>query len=217
MLTRKRTKVELKYVASVFFRTGVIAGAWFGITGFALNALSDRVSLQCERTEESIPECKLSIKHLLTESIVKTDNSEFQQVTSRAVANTYIPSLVAWEMRIATNQNQIYFYNYGMGKSNPWQEFATRTNRFLDTPQLRSFTITAEHNFWFKLLSQSVSGVSILVGLFILPGLYLTAKYGDDSIAHQQEIDRLFGQFSQRSLNSNNNKILTENRQRSLR
>lgn len=202
MLKRKRTKAELKHVAGVFFRTGVIAGVWFGITGLALNALSDRVSLQCERTEESIPECKLSIKHLLTESIVKTDNSEFQQVTSRAVANTYFPGLVSWEMTIATSQNQIYFYNYGMGESNPWQEFATRTNRFLDTPQLRSFTITAEHNFWFKLLSQSVSGISILVGLFVLPGLYLTAKYGDDAIAHQQAVERLFGQFTRQSLDS---------------
>ncbi len=120
MLKRKRTNAELKHVAGVFFRTGVIAGVWFGITGLALNALSDRVSLQCERTEESIPECKLSIKHLLTESIVKTDNSEFQQVTSRAVANTYFLGLVSWEMTIATSQNQIHFYNYGMGESNPW-------------------------------------------------------------------------------------------------
>lgn len=196
MLKRKRTKAELKYVARVFLLTGIIAGGWFGITGLGLNALSDRPSLQCERNEESIPECKLSIKHLLTETAIKTSTGELQQVTSRAVANHYLPSLVQWQMAIATSQGQLDFHSDGVSGINHWENFTTRTNRFLETPQMRSFIITAEYSFWFKLLSQSVSGISILCGLFIIPGLYLTAKYGDDATAHQQAFDRLFGQFT---------------------
>jgi hypothetical protein len=196
MLQRKRTKAELKYIASVFLRTGIIAGAWFGITGLALNALSDRASLQCDRNEESVPECKLSTKYLLTETAIKIPIGELRQVTSQAVASSYLPSLVQWQMAIETNHGGIALHSDGLASSNYWESFTTRTNRFLDTPQMRSFTITAEYSFWFKFLSQSVSGVSILFGLFIIPGLYLTAKYGDDATAHQQAFDRLFGQFS---------------------
>ncbi len=210
MLKRKRTKAELKYVAGVFLRTGTIACAWFGITGLALNALSDRVSLQCERNEESIPECQLSVKHLLTETKIGVLTGELQQVTNRAVVSNYVPSLVQSQMAIATSQGSIEFNHYGVAGTNHWGSFTTRTNRFLASPQMRSITITADYSFWFKLLSRSVSGISILCGLFIIPGLYLTAKYGDDAIAHQQAFDRRFGHFSIVNPNLTSNENLGE-------
>jgi hypothetical protein len=196
MLAQKRTKTELKYIAKVFLRTGVVAATWFGLTGVALNALSDRVSLQCERNEESVPECKLSVERLLTQTKIDTSAVEFQQVTNQVIANTYFPNIVRWEMAIATSQGQVDFNSYGVAGTNHWQDFSDRTNRFLETPQLRTLAITSEYSFWFKFLSQAVSGVSILCGLFIISGLYLTVKYGDDPTAHQQELDRLFGQLA---------------------
>ena len=194
MLTKKRTKTELKYIAKVFLRTGVVAAAWFGLTGVALNALSDRVSLQCERNEESAPECKLSIERLLTETKIDTSAVEFQQVTNQAISNPYFPTIVRWEMAIATSHGKIEFGSYGVPGTSHWQNFSDRTNRFLETPQLRTLAITSEYSFWFKFLSQAISGVSILCGLFIMTSLYLTIKYGDDPTAHQQEFDRLFSQ-----------------------
>ena len=196
MLTKKRTKTELKYIAKVFLRTGVVVAAWFGLTGVALNALSDRVSLQCERNEESVPECKLNVERLLTETKIDTSAVEFQQVTNQAISHPYFPRIVRWEMAIATSQGKVEFNSDGVAETNHWQDFSDRTNRFLETPQLRTLAITSEYSFWFKFLSQAVSGVSILCGLFIIPGLYLTVKYGDKPTAHQQELDRFFGQLA---------------------
>jgi hypothetical protein len=210
MLKRTRTKAELKYIASVFLRTGIIAGAWFGIMGLALNALSDRPSIQCDRNEESIAECKLSVKQLVNETTITTLTGELKPVTSRAVANHYLPSLIQWQMTISATQGAINFNSYGVTGVNHWQDFTDRTNRFLESPQIRNFTITAEYSFWFKLLSRSVSGISILCGLFIIPGLYLTAKYGDDATAHQQVFDRLFGQFTSVKPNPENSDNLEE-------
>jgi hypothetical protein len=192
----KRSQSEVKYIAGVFFRTSLVTAAWFGLTGLALNALSDRVSLQCERGEDSLPECQLSVKQLFNETPLNLLSGEFKKLNVRAISNDYFPSFIQWQMAIATSQGQIEFNSYGVTKVNSWEGFVDRTNRFLNTPELRTFTITSEYNFWFKLLSQATSGVSILCGLFIIPSLYLTAKYGSDTVAHQAAIDRVFGQFT---------------------
>ncbi len=194
IMGKGRTKAELKYIGGVFVRTGAVAIAWFGLTGLALNSLGDRVSLQCERNEESLPECQLSTKHLFTETSVNESVGEFQTITNQAMSNEYIPSLTEWEMEIVTSRGKIRFNTYGLAKTNHWQDFTDRTNRFLDTPQLRTFAITSEYSFWFKFLSQAVSGVSILCGLFIIPGLYLAVKYASDYAAQEVALDKLFSQ-----------------------
>ena len=97
-------------------------------------------------------------------------------------------------MAIVTSKGKIRFNTHGLAKTNHWQDFTDRTNRFLDTPQLRTFTITSEYSFWFKVISQAVSGVSILCGLFIIPGLYLAVKYASDYAAQEAALDKLFSQ-----------------------
>jgi hypothetical protein len=195
MLTPKHNQAQLKYVATVFLKAGLVTAAWFGLTGFILNAVSDRVSIQCERNEESVPECKLSIERLFTQTTIDTTNIEFHQLTNRAIATAYLPSLAQWQMTIATNHGKIEFTSDGMANTSHWQDFTDRTNRFLANPQLRTLAITSEYSFWFKVLSQSVSGISLICGLFIIPGLYLTAKYADNAIEQQQALERFFGKF----------------------
>jgi hypothetical protein len=195
MLTPKHNKAQLKYVATVFFKTGLVTAAWFGLTGVVLNAVSDRVSLQCERNEESVPECKLSVERLFTQTTINTTNVEFHQLTNQAIAAAYLPSLTQWQMTINTSHGKIDFASDGMANTNHWQDFTDRTNRFLTNPQLRTLAITSEYSFWFKVLSQSVSGISLICGLFIIPGLYLTAKYADNAIEQQQALEGFFGKF----------------------
>jgi Tfp pilus assembly major pilin PilA len=195
MLILKHNKAQLKYVATVFFKTGLVTAAWFGLTGVVLNAVSDRVSLQCERNEESVPECKLSVERLFTQTTINTTDVEFHQLTNQAISTAYLPSLAQWQMTIATSHGKIEFTSIGMANTDRWQDFTDRTNRFLTNPQLRTLAITSEYSFWFKVLSQSVSGISLICGLFIIPGLYLTAKYADNAIEQQQALEGFFGKF----------------------
>ena len=196
MVFKNRSRSEIKYIAKIFARTGLVAATWFGLSGLALHASSDRLLLNCERNEESLPECKLTVKRLFDESTIKLPSTEIQQISTQGIYNKYFPSFVQWQMAIATTQGKVYFNSYNIAKSDEWEDFRDRTNKFLATPQLRTFTIASEYNFWFKLMIQSVSGISILCGLFIVPGLYLTAKYGSDTEAQQQAIDRLVQQFT---------------------
>jgi hypothetical protein len=193
---KNRSSSEVKYIANVFARTGLVAAAWFGLSGLVIQAVSDRVSLNCQRSEESVPECKLSIKKLFNEYTIDLPSEEIKEVSSQGIYNPYFPSFMQWQMAIVTSRDRVYFTSYGIGKDNNWEDFRDRTNRFLYTPQLRTFNITSEYNFWFKFISQSVSGISIVAGLFIIPGLYLTAKYGSDAVAQQQAIDGFMQQFS---------------------
>jgi hypothetical protein len=192
----KNPRSEIKYIAKIFARTGLVAAAWVGLSGLALHAVSDRVLLNCERGEESLPECKLTVKRLFDESIIKLPSAEIQQISSQGIYNKYFPSFVQWQMAIETTHGKVYFNSYNIAKSDDWQDFSERTNKFLAAPELRTFTIISEYNFWFKLIIQSVSGISILCSLFILPGLYLTAKYGSDLEAQQQAIDGFIRQFT---------------------
>jgi hypothetical protein len=193
---KNRSRSEIKYIAKIFARTGLVVTTWFGLSGLALHGVSDRVLLNCERGEESLPECKLTVKRLFDESTVKLPSPEIQQISSQGIYNKYFPSFVQWQMAIATTQGKVYFDRYNIAKSDDWEDFSDRTNKFLSTPELRNFTITSEYSFWFKLISQGVSGISILCGLFIVPGLYLTAKYGRDTVAQQQAIDGFIRQFT---------------------
>jgi hypothetical protein len=193
---KNRSSSEFKYIANVFARTGLVTAAWFGLSGLVLQALSDRVSLNCERSEESVPECKLSVKKLFNEYTIDLPSEEIKHVNTQGIYNPYLPDFFQWQMAIVTNGDRVYFTSYSIGKDNNWEDFRDRTNRFLYTPQLRTFNITSEYNFWFKFISQFVSGISILAGLFIMPGLYLTAKYGSDTIAQQQAIDEFTRQFT---------------------
>jgi hypothetical protein len=196
MIFKNRSRSEVKYIINIFARTGLVTAAWFGLSGLALHAVSDRISLNCERGEESIPECKLTVKRLFDRSTIKLPSGEIQQVSSQGIYNKYFPSFVQWQMDIATTQGKVSFDRYNIAQSDEWEDIRDRTNKFLSTPALRTFAITSEYNFWFKFISQSVSGISILCGLFIIPGLYLTAKYGSDTVAQQQEIDRVMRKLS---------------------
>jgi hypothetical protein len=193
---KNRSRSEIKYIAKIFARTGLVTLTWFGLSGLALHSVSDRVLLNCERGEESLTECKLTVKRLFDESTVKLPSPEIQQISSQGIYNRYFTSFVRWQMAIATAQGKVYFDRYNIAKSDDWEDFRDRTNKFLATPELRTFTITSEYSFWFKLIIQSVSGISILCGLFIIPGLYLTAKHGGDDVAQQQAIDGFIRQFN---------------------
>jgi hypothetical protein len=193
---KNRSRSEIKYIAKIFARTGLVVATWFGLSGLALYGASDRVLLNCERNEESIPECKLTVKRLFDESIIKLPAQEIQQISSQGIYNQYFPSFVQWQMTIVTTQGKVYFNSYNIAKSDDWEDFRDRTNKFLAAPELRTFAIASEYSFWFKLMIQSVSGISILCGLFIIPGLYLTAKYGSDTVAQQEAIDGFIRQFT---------------------
>jgi hypothetical protein len=193
---KNRSRSEIEYIAKIFARMGLVTATWFGLSGLALHAVSDRVLLNCERGEESLPECKLTIERLFDESTVKLPSEEIQQISSQGIYNKYFPSFVQWQLAIDTTQGKVYFDRYNIAKSDDWEDFGERTNKFLNTPQLRTFTITSEYSFWFKIIIQSVSGISIICGLFIIPGLYLTAKYAGDDVAQQQAIDRVMQKLS---------------------
>jgi hypothetical protein len=193
MLGQKRTQTEQKYIAAVLLRTSAIVAVWFGLTGLALNLLSDRVSLHCERDAESVAECKLGVNRLFSQSQIDLSQQKIRQVSNRSISNEYLPTFVRWQLEIMTDRERLEFNSYGVARDNRWEYFADRTNKFIKTPQLRTLTVTSEYSFWFKFLSQAVSGISILYGLFIVPSLYLIIKYGDDPIAHQQAFDRVFG------------------------
>lgn len=171
MLLQKRTQAERKYIMGMFGRTIAIAVVWLGLTGAALYAMSDRMSLTCDRDEESVPRCKLSATKLFTETHIDLANQEIQQVSSYAIANNYLPSFVRWQTEITTDRGKLTFSNYGIASTNPWENFAERTNRFIDTPQLRSTIVTSEYSFWFKFILQAVSGISLLYCLFLIPSL----------------------------------------------
>jgi hypothetical protein len=183
MLLQKRTQAERKYIIGIFGRTIAIAAVWLGLTGVALDAASERLSLTCDRDEESVPHCKLSTTKLFTKTHIDLSDGEIQQVTSRAIANNYLSSFVQWQTEITTDRGKLTSSNYGIASTDPWENFAERTNRFIDTPQLRSTIVTSEYSFWFKFILQAVSGISILYCLFLIPSLYLTAKYGSDPSA----------------------------------
>lgn len=196
MVFKNRSRGEIKYIAKIFARTGLVTVTWFGLSSLALHAVSDRILLNCERGEESLPACRLTIERLFDKSTVKLPSAEIEQISTSGIYNQYFPSFVQWQMAIATTQGKVYFDRYNIAKSDDWQDFSERTNKFLAAPELRTFTIISEYNFWFKLIIQSVSGISILCSLFILPGLYLTAKYGSDLEAQQQAIDGFIRQFT---------------------
>jgi hypothetical protein len=193
---KNRSRNEIEYIAKIFIRTGLVTATWFGLSALVLHGVSDRVFLNCERGEESLPECKLTVKRLFDESTVKLPSEQIQQISSQGIYNKYFPSFVQWQLAIATTQGKVYVDRYNIAKSDDWADFGDRTNKFLTTPQLRTFTITSEYNFWFKLIVQGVSGISIICALFILPGLYLTAKYARDTAAQQQAIDRVMRKLS---------------------
>lgn len=196
MVFKNRSGSEIKYIANVFARTGLAAVTWFALSGLVLYGVGDRVSLNCERSEESIPECKLSIKKLFNEYTIDLPAKEIKDVSTQGIYHPYFSSFIQWQMAITTNKDRVYFTSYSIGNNNNWEDFRDRTNRFLYTPQLRTFSIVSEYNFWFKFIIQSVSGISIISALFIIPGLYLTAKYGSDAVAQQQGIDRFIQQFT---------------------
>jgi hypothetical protein len=196
VVEQKRSQAEFKYIGGVFLRTTAIAAVWFGSIGVVLDAASERVSLDCERDGESVFQCKLSVKKLFSETQINLANREIQQVETRSIFSSYLPTFTRWETEIITDRGNLTFNNYGVASTNPGSNFTDRTNRFISTPQLRTLTVTSEYSFWFKFISQAASGISILCGLFIVPSLYLTAKYGDDPIAHQQVIDRLTDGYS---------------------
>ncbi len=195
MVKKQWVQAEQKYIAEIFLRTSAIAAIWFGLTGVALNALSDRVSLHCERDADSIAECKVGIKRLFSETQIDLAGQEIRQINNRSISNHYSSTFVQWQMEIETDRHKLEFNSYGVARDNRWENFTDRTNRFINTPQLRTLAITSEYSFWFKFFSQAVSGISILYGLFIIPSLYLIVKYGDDPIAHQQAFVRIFGRF----------------------
>jgi hypothetical protein len=197
MLLQKRTQADRKYIIGMFGRTIAIAAVWLGLAGVALDATSERLSLNCERNEESVPHCKLSATKLFTQTHIDLANQEIQQVTSRAIANNYLPTFVQWQTEITTDRGKLTFNNNGLASTNPWENFATRTNRFVETPQFRSTIVTSEYSFWFKFILQAVSGGSLLYCLFLVPSLYLTAKYGNDSTAQQQAIERVLSKSSE--------------------
>jgi hypothetical protein len=176
----------------MFGRTIAIAIVWFGLAGVALDATSERISLNCERDEESVPHCKLSAIKLFTQTHIDLSHQEIGQVSSRAIAGNYLPTFVRWQTEINTDRGKLLFNNYGIASTNPWENFNDRTKRFIDTPQLRSSIVTSEYSFWFKFILQAVSGISLLYCLFLIPSLYLTVKYGNDPIAQQQAIERTF-------------------------
>jgi hypothetical protein len=196
MLLQKRTPAERKYIIGMFGRTIAIAAVWLGVAGVALDATSERLSLTCDRDEESVPHCKLSATKLFTQTHIDLTNQEIQQASSRAIANNYLPSFVQWQTELTTDRGKLIFSNYGIASNNPWENFTERTNRFVDTPQLRSSIVISEYSFWFKFILQAVSGISLLYCLFLVPSLYLTAKHGNDPIAQQQAIERVFSRSS---------------------
>jgi hypothetical protein len=192
MLLQKRTQSERKYIMGMFGRAIAIAAVWLGLSGLALDAASERLSVNCDRDEESVPHCKLSATKLFTATHTDLSNQEIQQVTSHAIASNYLPTFVLWQTEITTDRGKLIFSNYGIASTNPWENFADRINRFVDTPQLRSTTVTSEYSYWFKFILQAVSGISLLYCLFLVPSLYLTAKYGNAPLVQQQAIERVF-------------------------
>ena len=194
-IAQVRTKAELTYISNVFLRTGAIAVTWFGLTGLVLNGLSERISIRCDRNEESVPECQLSTKHLFTESSANGAADELLSITNRLTGNTAIPGLTEWEMEVVSSRGKVRFNSYGLAKTNDLEDFTNRTNRFLDTPQLRTFAISSDYSFWFKLLSQGVAGVSIIAGLFTILRLYFAVKYASDRAAQKVKLDQLFGEM----------------------
>lgn len=197
MLLQKRTQADRQYIIGMFGRTLAIAAVWLGLAAVALDATSERLSMSCERNEQSVPHCKSIATKLFTQTHIDLANQEIQQVTSRAIANSYLPTFVRWQTEITTARGKLTFSNNGIASINPWENFADRTNRFIDTPQLRSTIVTSEYSFWFKFILQFVSGVSLLYCLLLVPSLYLTAKYGNDRIAQQQAIERIFSKSSE--------------------
>jgi hypothetical protein len=180
MLLQNRTPAERKYIIGIFGRTIAISLVWLGLAGVALDTTSERISLNCDRDEESVPHCKLSAIKLFTQTQIDLSNREIGQVTNRAIASKYLPTFVRWQSEINTDRGQLLFNNYGIASSNPWENFTDRAQRFIDTPQLRSTIVTSEYSFWFKFILQAVSGISLLYCLFLVPSLYLTVKYGND-------------------------------------
>jgi hypothetical protein len=202
MLLQNRTQAERKYIIGMFGRTIAIAIVWLGLVGVALDATSERISLNCDRDEESVPRCKLSAIKLFTQTHIDLSHQEIGQVTSQAIASNYLPTFVRWQSVINTDRGQLLFNNYGIASTNPWENFTDRAKRFIDTPQLRSTTVTSEYSFWFKFILQAVSGISLMYCLFLVPSLYLTLKYGNDPIAQQQAIERTFETSSGKKVNS---------------
>ncbi len=195
MLLQKRTQADRQHIIGVFCRTSAIASVWLGLSGLALQAASERLSLHCERDGESVAACKLSVDRLLNPTHIDLADREIMQVTNRSIANNLLPTFVRWQTEITTDRGKLVFNNDGVASTNPWIDFTDRTNHFIETPQLRSLNVSSEYSFWFKFILQAVSGISLLYCLFIVPSLYLTAKYGNDPIAQQQAIAQLAGKF----------------------
>ena len=135
-----------------------------------------------------------SAKHLFTETSVNGAADELLSITNRLIGNTAVPNLTEWEMEVVSSKGKVRFNSYSLTKTNDLEDFTNRTNRFLDTPQLRTFAITSDYGFWFKLISQGVVGVSIIAGIFTISRLYLAVKYASDRTAQKTKLDELFSE-----------------------
>jgi hypothetical protein len=187
---------DRRYIATVFLRTGLVTAAWFGLTGIGLNALSDRALLQCHRNEESLAECELTIKSLVSQAHIDLTAGEIQAVRSQSISNNWSANLVRWETTIATSKGNFIFSSYGIASENNWENFTNRTNKFLSEPEVRTIWVESDYSYWFKFLIQAVSGISILCGLFIIPGLLLTLKYGSNLAAQEEALNLFFAKLA---------------------
>jgi hypothetical protein len=187
---------NFKYIAAVFARTGLVTATWFGLTGMGLNALSERARLECHRNEESLAECRLTVKSWWSESHTDFPAGEIQAVYTRSVTPSRSSGFVRWETTIVTRQGDLKFHTDGVTRENNWVNFTHRTRKFLEEPQIRTLLVESDYGFWFKFLLSGVSGISILFGLFIIPGLLLTLKHGDNLTAQVQALHQWGEKFT---------------------
>jgi hypothetical protein len=189
MSTYTHSRGEFKYIAGVFLKTGLVTVAWFTLAGGLLNAVSERMGISCERDEESLAACQVTTKHLIGESHLDLPPGSLQQINIQSLPSSQVPQLAQWQININHETGSHQFVSYGQAGETTWIEFGNRVNKFLDTPQQRTFTIESEHSFWFKLLNPAISGISILVALFVVPGLLLTLKHGSDEMSIDRDLD----------------------------
>jgi hypothetical protein len=179
MTFSSHSRSEIRYIAGVFAKAGLVTAAWFILAGGVLNVVSGRVSIHCDRDEESLALCQVTSKYLISESSVNIPAGELQQVTSQAVPyHDRMPYLAKWEMKLNTDHGSYNFTSHGEIDRNPWGDLGDRTNQFLDSPQQRTFEIASDYGFWYKLLNPAIAGISTIVGIFLVPCLLITLKQG---------------------------------------
>jgi hypothetical protein len=189
MSTHNRSHGEFKYIAGVFLKTGIVTIAWFALAGGLLNTVSERIAISCERDEESLATCRVTTKHLVGESHLDLPAGSLQQIGIESVPYNQVPQLTKWQVNIVSETGSYQFLSQGKSSDLGWTEFGDRVNKFLDAPQQRTFAIESDYSFWFKLLNPAISGISIIVALFFIPGLLLTLKHGSDALAMERDLD----------------------------